>query len=234
MRQIAGWLFLGLLAAGCNQPPSTEEELYLEKNLRAFGYRVISILDGQTLIVDLNDRGLQKEVRLIGVGVPKYSRKPEEFREAGGEDAGSYLWSLVAEPGPDGKTRGMYVQLGFEGWRHGRVTSPKTFEPLPDAAEYPTGAVVNDRDQVEAYVFVKGHCVNRLMIDSGYAWVDRRIPFSRMGEFVRAEARAQALRVGYWQWNPPGRKAAEAATPAKPAEGGEGEEGGKAEGGGEG
>ena len=81
---------------------------------------------------------------------------------------------------------------------------------------------------------LKGHCVNRLMIDSGYAWVDREASFSRREEFERAEDRAKALRVGYWQWNKP-KTMSEAARPAQapgPAEGEGGEgEGGSGEGG---
>jgi len=216
MRPIALALALGFLAAGCNQPPTEQEELNLERGLRTFGYKVVRVVDGSTLVVDLNDRGLHKEIRLIGVGAPQYAKA---FKEGGGEDAGAYLWTLVSEPDEEGKRRALYVQLAFEGWKFGAATDPKTFEPLPDAAEYPVGAVVNEREQIEAYVFVKGHCVNRLMIDSGFAWVDRRVDFSKMAEFLRAEERAQALRVGFWQWNPP-KKTPEPVKAAKPAEGG--------------
>jgi endonuclease YncB( thermonuclease family) len=222
MRTILRLLALGVLAAGCNQPATEQEELKLEKGLRAFGYRIARVVDGETVVIDLNDQGLLKEVHLIGIDTPQYAK---EFKEGGGEDAGSYLWSLISEPTEDGKRSGVYVQMAFEGWRYGPVTDPVTFRPAPDAAEYPVGTVLNERQQIEAYLFVKGHCINRLMIDSGFAWVDRKADFSRKEEFLRAEGRAQTLRLGYWQWNPPAKKAAVAAAPAKPEGEGEGEGG---------
>ena len=56
-----------LALAACVQPPTEQEELELERGLRQYGYRVVRVIDGNTLLIDLNDQGVERKVRLIGV-----------------------------------------------------------------------------------------------------------------------------------------------------------------------
>ncbi|MHC5039441.1 MAG: thermonuclease family protein [Planctomycetota bacterium] len=202
MRRALLPLFFGLWLAACVQPPTAQEELELERGLRLFGYRLVRVIDGNTLLIDLNDQGLHREVRLIGVDSPRYKK---EFKEGGGHDAGEYLMRLLAMKGggktASGEPKPIYLHLKFEGWRYGPLIDPKTLRPVRHAQFYPAGAVLNTQRQIEAYVFLEGHLINRLMIDSGYARVDRRIEFSRKEEFLRAEERAKKLRLGYWHWS---------------------------------
>jgi endonuclease YncB( thermonuclease family) len=177
--------------------------LELERGLRQYGYRVIRVVDGQTIVIDLNDQGLQEEVRLIGVAAPRYKKT---FKEGGGHDAGNYLMELlhgrlIEGEGGTSKKKTVYVQLKFEGWRHGRLIDPKTLRTIKNARFYPAGAVLNREGQIEAYVYLRGHMVNRLMVDSGYARVDMKQDFSHKEDFLRAQERAKRLRVGLWHWN---------------------------------
>lgn len=196
-------LVLGISVASCAQPPTLQEEIELERGLRLYGYRVVRVLDGNTIVIDLNDQNQLREVRLIGVEAPRYKK---EFREGGGQDAGVYLHELIfnrpatgEEENEDGK---VYVRLGFEGWRYGPLQDHKTLRPRRDAHLYPAGAVLNRTGQIEAYVYIEGRCINRLLIDSGYARVDRRNDFSKKEEFFRAEDRAKSLKIGLWLWVP--------------------------------
>lgn len=190
-----------LAIAGCTQPATVEEQIQLESGLRRFGYRVVTVVDGNSFVIDLNDNGLERKVRLIGIDTPGYKR---EFKQAGGHDAGTYLWDLISTPSESEKDKrdGVYVNLTFEGYRYGLILDPNTLRPVENQDQYPAGAVLNAGGEIEAYVFVKGHCVNRLMIDSGFAWVDRNADFARKSEFIRAEERAREQRLGYWAWNP--------------------------------
>jgi endonuclease YncB( thermonuclease family) len=195
-------LFFGLWLAACVDPPTPQEELELERGLRQYGYRLVRVVDGNTILIDLNDMGLLREVRLIGVEAPRFKK---EFKEGGGHDAGEYLNELLTVKGQhaisEGPRQRVYVQLKFEGWRTGPLIDPKTLRRIPHAHFYPAGAVLNSEGQIEAYVYLEGRMINRLMIDSGYARVDTKSDFSRKEEFLRAQERAKDLRVGLWHWS---------------------------------
>ncbi|GEM_PF-3504929 len=202
MNRFLAALLMGLVPLACTQPPTDQEKLELERDLRSYGYRVVKILDGETLLLDLNDRGLEVPVHLIGVDSPQYRR---EFKEGGGHDAGKYLDELLFGGGP-GKTgrrkkENVYVRLGFEGWKFGAPTDPETLRPVRRASAYPMGAVINEDHEIEAYVYLEGHLINRLMIDSGLTRVDTDARFSRKKEFLRAQERARRLRLGLWRWS---------------------------------
>jgi len=195
------WL-LGLCLGACVQAPDPQEMLELERGLRQYGYRVVRVNDGNTIVIDLNDQRVFREVRLIGVRAPEYQKN---FKEGGGNDAGAYLNELLFSRGVTGseedERKGVYVRLGFEGWRYGPLIDPKTMRPVKNAGIYPRGAVLNSNRQIEAYVYLEGRLINRLLIDSGYARVDTTADFSHKEEFLRAEERARALKVGLWMWN---------------------------------
>lgn len=202
MNRVWPFLLLGFCLPACVRPPTPQEELELERGLRQFGYRVIRVVDGNTIVIDLNDKGLHEEVRLIGVAAPRYKKN---FKEGGGHDAGNYLMELLhgrRDTGEeDTSKRTVYVQLKFEGWRHGRLIDPKTLRPIKNARFYPAGAVLNRESQIEAYVYLRGHMINRLMVDSGFARVETKQDFSQKVDFFRAQKRARKLRVGLWHWN---------------------------------
>ncbi len=49
-----------------------------------------------------------------------------------------------------------------------------------------------------AYVFLDERLINRLLVEKGLASVYRKYPFSRKGEFLKAEDQARRKKLGLW------------------------------------
>ncbi|MEZ4598289.1 MAG: thermonuclease family protein [Syntrophotaleaceae bacterium] len=135
--------------------------------------KVLWVYDGDTLEVS----GVGK-VRMIGIDAPEREPSPrDDFFLRRGIAPGTLR--RIHRQGLDfliGTVKGEMVYLEGEKPkrdRHGRLL---------------------------AYVFLSdGQCLNKTMLDKGYAVVYRRFDFSRKPDFLKAEESARRQKQGLWQ-----------------------------------
>lgn len=130
------------------------------------------IYDGDTLQV----KGVGT-VRLIGIDTPerKDSSRDRSFTRLGARQRQLRPIGQAALRFNIAQAKGKTVRLSFDGPRKDRHDRTLAYVYLPD-----------------------GRLLNRLLLEQGYAVVYRRFDFQHKDDFLRAEAAAQAARLGLW------------------------------------
>ncbi len=137
--------------------------------------RVIYAADGDTLDLDLPDGGRpMTRVRLWGVDCPEIAHAPGEIDAHFGREAADFVRREVV---------GRRVRVELDRNRSNRDRYGRLLAYLAVLAEGSEG---------------EGELLNRMLIDRGLAYADRRFDHVRMQEFVAAEQRAEKSRVGLW------------------------------------
>jgi endonuclease YncB( thermonuclease family) len=188
------WTLVLALIAGCNVPPSLIEVIDHEREVQNYGYKVVRVIDGNTFIIDLSDKGdgaSYRRVRLAGIQAPEF----REFKEAGGKDARDFLQEFL---------RDQYVVLKFDTAFYGPPLDAEEEEaPQPHIYSDPLGAYIDpDTGTIYAYVSAQGVSVNKLILQKGLARVSGTYRFSRKSvrdEYLSIEAAARRNRVGLWR-----------------------------------
>jgi micrococcal nuclease len=136
-----------------------------------YGVRVVKVVDGDTLDIDLPDRlrgRRHTRVRLWGVDTPE-TVKPNTPVQHYGREAGEFVRKtclgrhVTLELEQDGRTRGVY----------GRLL-----------------AFVHLRD---------GRMLNRVLVAQGYGYADPRFAHRYLAEFARLQRKARKARLGLWE-----------------------------------
>lgn len=137
--------------------------------------RVIHAADGDTLDLDLPDGGRpMTRVRLWGVDCPEIAHAPGETDAHFGREAADVVRREIVG-------RRVRVELDRNRNnrdRHGRLLA--YLYVIPDGFDG------------------EGESLNRMLIDRGLAYADRRFDHAREREFVAAEQRAEKAKVGLW------------------------------------
>lgn len=175
------------LLAGCygGPPPIGDEEL--APIARGGGYRILEIVDVNTLGVDLDGNGAfdpaTESVQLLGVEGAPYTAERTAYPS---REAVAYLQqhlldrTIILED--DLAERGLYRQ-----------------NPPPEYDVTGDGHLTAEGGPWLAYAFVGPLCVNRELLEQGYGRLRTDIPFAKEAEFREAEARARLKRIGVWE-----------------------------------
>lgn len=137
--------------------------------------RVIHAADGDTLDLDLPDGSRpMTRVRLWGVDCPEIAHAPGETDAHFGREATAFVRREIVG-------RSVRVELDRNRDhrdRYGRLLAYLTV--LPDGSDG------------------EGELLNRMLIDRGLAYADRRFDHVRAREFLAAEQRAEKAKAGLW------------------------------------
>lgn len=191
MRGLATLLALSLGFVGCITGADREEE-DLGELARAGEYRVLGVVNVDTLAVDLDRNGAwagddSETVRLLGIRGPSYDEQSGIYEYPAAE-AVAWLQQLVGQVvllDDDRREEGIYRQ-----------------DPPPDFAVTEDYRQLSQGGPWLAYCYVGDVMVNRELLELGYAWVrdPNEVPCNRLPELRQAEERAQRKGIGVWEF----------------------------------
>jgi micrococcal nuclease len=142
--------------------------------------RVVEVIDGDTIRVQFRN-GIKNTVQLLGIDTPETFTKnnsPDRFGYPNTNKLKSYLsnWGYKAR-------EWMLKEL-----LKASTTKLKTDEK----AEQP------DDDQLLAYVYFDGKCINKTLVKKGLARVHRKQSFSKINKYLKLEQQAKKQGRGVW------------------------------------
>lgn len=133
-------------------------------------FRCIKVLDGDTLDIDIPDIKLKKRWTRIR------------------------LWGVDAPEVAHGGKKAAYY--GYEA----AIFARKLLSNKNIRLELISGHTRGYYGRVLAYVYLPdGRLFNKLLLEEGYAYADRRFQHPRMAEFIEAERRARLDLKGLWR-----------------------------------
>ena len=187
LRPTAAAFLVAGLCTGCYGGPPLVGDEELAPLARGGGYRILEIVDVNTLGVDLDGNGAfdpaTESVQLLGVEGAPYTAERTAYPS---REAVAYLQqhlldrTIILED--DLAERGLYRQ-----------------NPPPEYAVTGDGHLTAEGGPWLAYAFVGPLCLNRELLEQGYGRLRIDIPFAKEAEFREAEARARLKRIGVWE-----------------------------------
>ena len=161
---LAGLVVILFVLLGINPQQSERVLSVLEENQPGL-YRVIEVIDGDTIVVDM--AGTYETVRFIGLDTPEKNH-PDKPVQCFAEAASRHLDDLIA----DSEVR---LQADATNQNRDRYQRLLRYVYLPD------GTLLNKQQILDGY---------------GFAYVS--FPFTKMDEFIQAEALAKTQDKGLW------------------------------------
>lgn len=201
MRSLWGWaaILAAWAAAGCETPPTKYDEIHHERAVGEYGFKVVKVIDSSSFLIDWSGTGDPNNyvpIKLLGIDTPD----AVGFKEIGGISSAAYLEKLV-------KDKFVKILIDTTGWyrpllgpNERSMVELKTL--YKTAGQIPAFVCLAEGYKREQSGELKESSVNRLMLESGLAMVDRQYGFRRSSDrelFLSYENFARSRRLGIWR-----------------------------------
>ena len=155
----------------------------ISHNSKLPGYQFLSVEDGDTIVIDFNNK--KQRVQLIGIDAPENTINPKINLDASRKQIGiSYLLEMGNLAA---KNLNKLLKNNPKVYLQGNLEKTDKYGRLP-------ALVINE----------KGESLNQKMVETGYAILLTRFPVSdNLRESLKqAQNRAQAKKLGLWKTHP--------------------------------